>query len=239
MVQVTFLGHSGFLVNVEGAQLLFDPFISGNDQARDKIDLASLNPDYILLTHGHQDHVLDAQEIARQSGATIISNFEVANWFAEKGVEKTHPLNHGGGVDLPFGRIQYVNAVHTSSMPDGSYGGQPGGFVITHSKGAFYHCGDTALHMDMKLIPMRTKLDFAILCIGDNFTMDAADAADAAVAADFVEVTHVIGMHYDTFPPIEIEHDKAKKTFSDRGKELILMEIGQTIDMNIQLAKAV
>ncbi|PJF20450.1 MAG: hydrolase, partial [Phototrophicales bacterium] len=145
------------------------------------IDISAINPDFILLTHGHADHVLDAEVIAKQSGAKLLSNFEIVNWFGDKGVDNAHPLNHGGGVELGDNgdklRVQYVTAVHTSSMPDGTYGGQPGGFVISYDgerdKGAFYHSGDTALTMDMKLIAERTKLDFAMLCIGDNFTMDA------------------------------------------------------------------
>lgn len=235
MVAVTFYGQSGFLVEVNGKKILFDPFISGNEKAS-HININDINPDFILLTHGHQDHVLDAEVIAKQSGAKLISNFEVTNWFVDKGVENTHPLNHGGGVELGDNdnklRVQYVNAVHTSSMPDGSYGGQPGGFVVSYDgkddKGAFYHCGDTALTMDMKLIPERTPLDFAMLCIGDNFTMDAKDAARAA---DFVKVQKVIGMHFDTFPPIEIDHDAARKIFADAGKELMLMDIGEKITL--------
>jgi L-ascorbate metabolism protein UlaG (beta-lactamase superfamily) len=180
--------------------------------------------------------VLDAEEIAKKSGAKLISNYEVTNWFMEKGVENAHPLNHGGGIELGEGnnklRVQYVNAVHTSSMPDGSYGGQPGGFVVSYDgekdKGAFYHSGDTALTMDMKLIGERTALDFAMLCIGDNFTMDMYDAAKAA---DFVKVEKVIAMHFDTFPPIEVDHDEAKSVFSKAGKELIMMNIGEQITL--------
>lgn len=235
MVAITFYGHSGFLIEVNGASLLFDPFISGNPKAA-HIDISAITPDFILLTHGHADHVLDAEVIAKQSDAKLLSNFEVANWFGDKNVDNTHPLNHGGSVELGDNtnklRVQYVNAVHSSSMPDGSYGGQPGGFVVSYEgaqdKGAFYHSGDTALTMDMKLIAERTKLDFAMLCIGDNFTMDAHDAARAA---EFVNVDKVIGMHYDTFPPIAINHDAAHRTFTAKGKELFLMEIGDKITL--------
>lgn len=234
MVQVQFLGQSGFLVNVAGVEILFDPFISGNEKAA-HINVEDIKPDYILLTHGHQDHVLDAEKIAKQSGAKLISNFEVTNWFVDKGVENAHPLNHGGGISFNHDglnlRIQYVNAVHTSSMPDGSYGGQPGGFVVSYTgkeEGAFYHCGDTALTIDMKLIPERTKLDFAMLCLGDNFTMDMHDALRAS---EFVQVDKVIGMHFDTFPPIEIDHDKAISLFKDAGKELSLLGIGETKEL--------
>lgn len=236
MMNVTFYGHSCFMVEMNGAKLLFDPFITGNEKAA-HVKLEDLNPDYILLTHAHADHVLDAEVIAKQSGAKIISNYEIVTWYQNKGIENVHPLNHGGGVDLDFGRVRYVQAVHTSSFMDGSYGGQPGGFVVSgkeEGQGCFYHSGDTALHYDMKLIAERYDLDFAMLCIGDNFTMDAQDAARAA---DFIGTGNIIGMHYDTFPPIEIAHDKAKALFADKGHTLTLMEIGETLEMPLKAGK--
>lgn len=223
MIFITYYGHACFSVEVKGKKLLFDPFISGNDLARD-IDISTINPDYILITHGHQDHVLDVEAIAKQSGAKIISNFEIIQWFTAKGLDNVHAMNHGGSFEFDFGRVKYVNAIHTSSMPDGSYGGQPGGFVITHDHGAFYHSGDTALTYDMKLIGEEFNLDFAMLCIGDNFTMGIDDGVRAA---NFIKTDTVIGMHFDTFPPIEINHSEAIKKFESAGKKLILPIIGE------------
>lgn len=226
-MKVTYFGHACFLVEIENIKLLFDPFISPNELAKE-IDVESLMPDYILISHGHEDHVYDAEKIAKQSGATIISNFEITSWFNKKGIEKTHPMNHGGSWNFNFGKVKYVNAVHSSGLPDGSYGGNSGGFVIESKEGNFYFAGDTALTMDMKLIPLFTKLNFAILPIGDNFTMDVNEAL---IAADFIECKQIIGMHYDTFGFIEIDHDKAKDKFSQKEKDLLLLKIGQTQDI--------
>jgi len=229
-MKITYYGHSCFGVEHNGTHLLFDPFISGNEAAKD-INIDDIPADYILVTHGHQDHVLDVEAIAKRTGAKLISNFEIVNWFAEKGIENGHPLNHGGGYQFDFGYVKYVNAIHTSSMPDGSYGGNPGGFVVGLNDGAnFYHSGDTALTYDMKLIGERYRLDFAMLCIGDNFTMGVEDAVQAA---HFVGVNQVLGMHYDTFPPIKIDKKTAKQRFADEQIALILPEIGETIDNTV------
>jgi len=226
---ITYLGQSGFLIETNGKKLLFDPFITPNEKAdtdqHPNIHPDHIEADYILLTHGHMDHVADAEAIARRTGATIISNFEIVSWYGEKDLAG-HPMNHGGAVEFDFGTVKYVNAVHSSVLPDGTYGGNPGGFVIWNKEACFYHAGDTALTMDMKLIPVTCpKLDFAILPIGDNFTMGAKDAA---LASDFIECDDIIGCHYDTFPYIEIDHAAAIKTFTDKGKKLTLMEIGET-----------
>ena len=226
-MKLTFLGHSTFLAEISGNNLLFDPFISDNPKAS-HIDIESLIPDWILVSHGHGDHVADVESIAKRSGAKLISNFEIVSWFGQKNIAG-HPLNHGGKVNLDFGTVKYVNAVHTSSLPDGSNGGDPGGFVIWNNETSFYYAGDTALTMDMKLIPMTCpKLNFAILPIGDNFTMGYEDAV---LAAQFIQCDKIIGCHYDTFGYIKIDKNKAKEAFLKAGKELILMDIGSTIEL--------
>ncbi|MCK8519961.1 metal-dependent hydrolase [Aquimarina sp. D1M17] len=226
-MKITFYGQNSLLIETKNINILVDPFISGNPLAKDIIDISSIKADYILLTHAHQDHVLDAESIAKQNHATIVSNYEIAMYYQKKGIE-VHPMNHGGSWNFPFGKVKYVNAIHTSSFADGTYGGQPGGFVIEGETKSIYIAGDTALTMDMKLIPLTTKLDLAILPIGDNFTMGIDDAV---IASDFVECNQVLGVHYDTFGFIEIDHNEAKQKFSAKDKDLILLDIGKSIEL--------
>jgi L-ascorbate metabolism protein UlaG (beta-lactamase superfamily) len=194
-MKTTYYGHACFAVEINRRTLLFDPFITANELAR-SVDVNKIAPDYLLISHGHQDHLADAAGIARRTGATIISNYEVIAWFNRQGLQKTHSLNHGGGGSFDFGRVKFVNAIHSSGLPDGTYGGNPGGFVIESPEGNFYYSGDTALTMDMKLIGESTRLTFAVLPIGDNFTMGVADAVKAA---EFVRCDEILGVHYDTF----------------------------------------
>jgi L-ascorbate metabolism protein UlaG (beta-lactamase superfamily) len=225
-MKITFLGHASLQIQIGDTVLLVDPFISGNPKAS-LIDVSALKADYILVTHAHQDHVLDVEYIAKRTGATIISNFEIVSHYQAKDL-KGHPMNHGGSWAFDFGRVKYVNAIHTSSFADGSYGGQPGGFVIEGEHKNIYIAGDTALTYDMKLIPLQTKLDLAILPIGDNFTMGIDDAI---IAADFVECDKILGYHYDTFGYIEIDHDEAKRKFFKHDKDLMLLDIGASIEL--------
>jgi L-ascorbate metabolism protein UlaG (beta-lactamase superfamily) len=225
-MKITFYGHSSLGIEVNGKYILVDPFISGNPKAS-LIDIHSLKADYILLTHAHQDHILDVEAIAKRTNAVIVSNWEIATYYGNKGFQN-HPMNHGGSWDFEFGKVKYVNAIHSSSFPDGTYGGNPGGFVIESEHKNIYISGDTALTMDMKLIPLRTKLDLAIFPIGSNFTMDVEDAL---TAADFVECDKVLGVHYDTFGYIEIDHAEAIKKFFNSGKDLMLLEIGDFIEL--------
>jgi L-ascorbate metabolism protein UlaG (beta-lactamase superfamily) len=220
-----YFGHSTFQVTVTGKKLLFDPFITPNPLAAG-IKIDELKPDYILISHAHSDHMADAATIAINSGALVIASFEVCNWLGKKGVKNVHPLGIGGKKDFDFGTVKVFTAHHSSSFEDGSYGGTPTGFVIKSNEKNFYFAGDTALTLDMKLVPMFTKVDFAVLPIGDNFTMGYEDAADAA---KMVETKTVIGVHYDTFGFIKIDKEKAQQYFKDKGLELKLPEIGSTI----------
>ena len=226
-MKITFYGQNSLLIEISDITVLVDPFISGNPLSKDKVDIKEIKADYILLTHAHQDHILDAEAIAKNNDATIVSNFEIANHYEEKGID-VHPMNHGGVWDFEFGKVKYVNAIHTSSFPDGSYGGQPGGFIIEGEHKTIYIAGDTALTMDMKLIPMSFDLDLAILPIGDNFTMGVDDAI---LASDFIQCDKVLGVHYDTFGYIEIDHDEAKRKFFAKNKDLMLLEIGESIEL--------
>jgi L-ascorbate metabolism protein UlaG (beta-lactamase superfamily) len=223
-MRVTYYGHSCFAAQVAGKNLLFDPFITGNELAK-AIDVKKIAADYILISHGHADHLADAADIAKRTGATIISNYEVTVWYGKQGLAKTHPLNHGGGHRFDFGRVKFVNAIHSSSLPDGTYGGNPGGFVVESSEGNFYYCGDSALTMDMKLIGESTRLTFAALCIGDNFTMGVDDAIKAA---EFVRCNEILGLHYNTFPPIKIDTQDAIARFKGAQKNLHLLRPGES-----------
>ena len=225
-MKITYYGHASLGIEMNGTNIIVDPFISANELAK-HIDVNSLKADYILITHAHGDHILDVETIVKNTGATIVSNAEIAGYYEAKGF-KTHPMNHGGSWQFNFGKVKYVNAIHSSSFPDGTYGGQPGGFVIEADNKNVYIAGDTALTYDMKLISMRNPLDLAILPIGDNFTMDVDDAT---IAAEFLEVTTVLGYHYDTFGYIKIDHEVAKQKFANKHKELILLPVGDSIEM--------
>lgn len=224
-MQVTYYGHSCFLVEAGGKKLLFDPFISPNELAAN-IKVDTIEADYILLSHGHADHVADAEAIAKRTGATIVAAYEVAMWFAAKGIEKYHPMNTGGKWNFDFGTVKCVSAAHSSGLPDGSYGGNPMGFVVTAGNESFYYSGDTALTLDMQLVPKYKALSFAVLPIGDNFTMDIADAIEAA---KMVQCNKVLGVHYDTFGYIKIDKAAAIDAFAKNGITLLLPAIGETI----------
>jgi L-ascorbate metabolism protein UlaG (beta-lactamase superfamily) len=226
-MKITCYGHACFAVQVASRTLLFDPFISGNGLAR-HIDLKQVPADYILISHGHEDHIADAVAIARRTGAAIIANFEITVWLGKQGCTKTHPLNHGGGCQFEFGRVKLVNAIHSSSLPDGAYGGNPGGFVVETLEGNFYYSGDTALTLDMKLIGETTDLKFAALCIGDNFTMGVQDAIRAA---DFLRCPRILGLHYNTFSPIQIDESATVEQFKAAKKELYLLSPGESREL--------
>jgi len=229
VMKLTYYGHSCFSVEVNDLHLLFDPFITGNPAAS-HIDISKIKADYILISHGHQDHVLDVEAIAKNTGAKLISNYEIISWFADKGLQNGHGMNLGGEFHFDFGTVKYVNAVHSSTMPDGKSGGNAGGFVITptSSRPSFYYAGDTALTYDMKLIGETEEIDFALLPIGDNFTMGAKDAVRCA---EMVGTHTIIGLHYNTFEPIKIDLTKTRQLFDETGKTLLLPAIGETIEV--------
>ncbi len=225
-MKITYYGHSCFLISANGKNLLVDPFIANNPLAGN-IDVHGIRCDYLLLTHGHADHVADVETVMRHNPAAIIVGvWEIHDHYSKKGY-KTHPMNIGGWWGFDFGRVKMVQAVHSSSFPDGSYAGAPAGYVLDTPDGVLYIAGDTTLTLDMQLIPRTCPpLDAAILPIGSNFTMDAHDAV---IAAEFVQCKRVIGCHFDTFGFVKIDHAAAKRTFSDAGRELILLGIGEAI----------
>jgi len=229
-MKITYYGHSAFMVELAGKKLLFDPFITPNPLAQEaSISADDLNPDYILLSHGHADHVSDAVSIAQRTGAKVVAIYEVAEWLQKQGIENTHPMNIGGKWNFGEFTVHCTTAVHSSALPDGSYGGNPMGFVISSNDGTFYFAGDTALTMDMKLIPMLyPKLDFALLPIGDNFTMSYEHAI---IASDFIECNTIVGIHFDTFGFITIDHKEAKAAFDAKGKNLFIPKAGMSFSI--------
>jgi len=192
--KLTWLGHAALALETGGYRVLVDPFLTGNPAASLKPE--DVQADFILISHGHGDHVGDAVDIAKRTGATVISNFEIAAWFGKQGIEKNHPQHLGGGRKHPFGYLKLTLALHGSMLPDGSYGGNPCGFLLTTNDGKkLYLAQDTGLFGDMKLIG-EEGLDLAVIPIGDNFTMGPEDALRAV---KLLEPKAVIPIHYNTF----------------------------------------
>lgn len=222
-MKAIYYGHSSVLLELDGAQVLFDPFISPNPKAA-HIDINGLKPDYIVLSHAHGDHVADVAAIQKNSGAKVLAVVETAEWVRRQGVPESHVIgfNFGGTVQADFGTIKMVYALHTNAAPDGKYGGVPAGYVLKSGNKTLYFAGDTALTMEMKLLE-HAGIDWAFLPIGGHFTMDVDDAI---TACRFINCKQVVGIHYDTFPPIAIDKEQAIKKFAGAGLDLRLLEIG-------------
>lgn len=225
-MKITYYGQSCFGIESNEIHLLLDPFISPNDLAK-HIDLDSIACDYLLISHGHEDHIADAESIAKRTNCKIVSNYEIVSWFQNKGLTNGHPMNTGGSWSFDFGQLKLVNAVHSSVLPDGTYGGNPVGFIIELEGKRLYYAGDTALHADMNLIGEYWKPDIAFLPIGDNFTMGVDDAI---IASDMIKCNNIIGMHFDTFGFIEIDKTEATEKFQSNNKSLQLISIGDSIE---------
>lgn len=221
-----YYGHSCFAVEISGTTLLFDPFITGNPMAVG-VQVADIKADYILITHAHGDHIGDAVAIAKQTGATILSNYEIINYLTKQGAPKGHGLNFGGQVKYDFGVVKYVNALHSSSFHDGTYGGNPGGFIVDTVEGTFYYAGDTSIMAEMRIFGKQYEFDFVVLPIGDNYTMGIDDAV---YAAKLLRCKEVIGVHFDSFPPIVIDHAQAKAAFAKKGNRLHLLKAGEQLE---------
>ena len=226
-MKFTYYGHSCFSVLAGGKTLLFDPFITANQLAR-AIDVDRIEADFIFVSHGHFDHTSDAMRIARRTGAKVLGNWELFDWFKKCGLENTHPINPGGQFTFDFGMVKSFAAEHSSGLPDGAYGGVACGFAFKTPDGAFYYSGDTALSMDMQLVRDWAMLDFAVFPVGDGLTMGVLDAIRAA---KWVGVNKVVGVHYDTFDFIRIDHRAALKSFKEAGLGLQLLDIGSVIEI--------
>ena len=224
-MKYTSYGHSCFAVEINNQKLLFDPFISPNELAN-QIDKDKIEANFILVSHGHYDHTADLIDIAKSTQAKVICSWEIHEWLNTKGIGNTHPMNTGGKWSFEDFTVKCVVAQHSSGLPDGSYGGNPMGFIVTSSDKNFYYSGDTALTLDMQLIPGWANLDFAVLPIGDNFTMDIYDAVECA---KMIKCQTVVGVHYDTFGFIKIDHEEAVHVFEKAGMKLHLLAPGSSI----------
>jgi len=227
-MKFTYYGHSCFSVFAGGKHILFDPFITPNELAS-SINVDEIKADYIFISHGHYDHIFDAVRIAKNTGAMVLGNFEIYDWLNKQGLTNTHPINPGGKFKFDFGTVKAVTAVHSSSFPDGTYAGVASGYVFKTVDGSFYYSGDTGLTLDMKLIAeWWADLDFAVLPVGDGLTMGFEDAL---IASDYVNTSTVVGVHYDTFGFIKMDHAAAIETFASAGKKLLLLDVGAIIDL--------
>lgn len=225
-VKVTWYSHACFLIESNGTKLLTDPFITGNPLTPVRAD--NVEADYIFVSHGHGDHVGDTVAIAKRTGATVVSNFEIQNWMVAQGVENVHPQHIGGGYDYPWGRLKLTIAHHGSVLPDGTYGGNPAGFLFYVQDKKIYHACDTGLFYDMKLIG-EEGIDLAILPIGDNFTMGPDDALRAV---KLIQPSQVVPIHYNTFDVIQQDaHAWARRVEAETSAGVVVLEPGDTLDL--------
>ena len=219
-VSIKWLGHSAFQLDIDGHKLVIDPFLTGNPVAQTAAD--DVDGEIILLTHAHGDHVSDAISIASRSGATIVCNFEMGNWYMAQGLTDVFQGNPGGSFRNDWMSAKWTVAHHSSSFPDGAYGGQPNGFVIRGGGYTIYHAGDTALYSDMRLVGDEGP-DVAIVPIGDVFTMGVDDSI---AAIKLLRPKSVIPMHYNTFPPIEQDAAAwAARVESETDAKAVVLEI--------------
>src|SRR4051812_41242844 len=225
---ITWFGHNAWSVESGGTRVLVDPFL--NDSPTSPVKSDAVEADFILLSHGHGDHVGDTVAIAKRTGATVLAGFEVGNWLMKKGVSegKVVGMNPGGGVQQPFGHVKFTIAHHSSSMPDGTYGGVPGGFLLKLGEARVYFACDTALFLDMKLIGAG-GLDLAVLPIGDIYTMGPDDSIDAI---NLLNPKQVAPCHYNTWPPIAQDAAAwAEKVRSHTAAEPIVLEPGEQLSL--------
>lgn len=221
--QITYLGHGAFQIDTAGKTLLIDPFFTGNPSATVSADKVAA--DFIVVTHGHGDHVGDTVAIAKRTGALVIANFEITEWLAKQGVEKVHAQHIGGAHKHPFGTLKLTIAHHGSMLPDGSYGGNPCGILLKLACGTIYHAADTGLFYDMKLIG-EEGIDVAILPIGDNYTMGPDDALRAV---KLIQPKRVIPDHFNTWPILAQDASAwAARVRAETSTEPVLLAPGET-----------
>ncbi len=226
-VSITWHGHATFSLDIAGTKIVVDPFFAGNNPAA-KTAVADVAADYILQTHGHGDHIADTLTLAKRTGAQVICNFEIMNWISSHGHENCHAMNTGGGYNFPFGRVKMTPALHSSGLPDGTYGGDPGGYLLTVSGLRLYIAGDTALFSDMVMIGA-DGLDLAILPIGDNYTMGPDDSL---LALEYLNPKVVVPCHYNTWPVIAVDaEDWANQVRANTSTKPIIPAIDEPFSL--------
>jgi L-ascorbate metabolism protein UlaG (beta-lactamase superfamily) len=227
-MKATYYGHSTIGIRGDDIDVLFDPFITPNKKAKG-INIDTLKPDYIFLSHAHEDHVADMAAIQKNSDAEVICIVETGAWVERQGVssDKITAMNLGGSLKTSFGSAKIVYALHTNATPDGDYGGLPVGYILKSGTKKIYFAGDTALTVEMQLLA-EEELDWAFLPIGGFYTMDVEDAVRAA---KMINCKNIIGIHYNTFPPIAIDEEEAIKKFASAGINLHLLKIGESIEL--------
>lgn len=230
---VTWLGHATWSIDADGTCIIVDPFLKPHNPTATATvnDVADLQPQFILVTHGHGDHTQDLLELAKAGNALVVCNYEIGEWLNRQGITNVHTMNHGGSYTLPFGRVKMTIAHHSSMLPDGTYAGNPGGFLINFNDGHdVYIAGDTALTYDMRLIGEVGGVDLAILPVGDNYTMGPEDAI---VAAQFVKAKHVLPAHYNTFPWIAIDVEQfARRLQRETGIDCTVLEVDGSLTLD-------
>ncbi len=228
MAKLTFLSHAAFLLESNSHKVLIDPFLTGNPLAKTKPE--EITCDFIVVTHGHGDHIGDTVAIAKRNNATVISNYEIATWAGEQGV-MAHPMHIGGAHQFPFGRVKLTIAHHGSGFQTDAgmmYMGNPAGALLTVEGKTIYHAGDTALFYDMKLIGEMNPIDVALLPIGDNFTMGIDDAVKAT---ELLNPKKVVPMHYKTFDVIDVEPGEFAEKVKAKGFDVEILEVGGTLEI--------
>lgn len=225
-MKLTYLGHSGICIELASAQLLIDPFLTGNPVAVHRPE--DFSPSHILLTHAHGDHVGDTEAIAKRCGAEVVSSFEIVTYLSARGLSG-HGMNPGGSFQFPFGRVKFTPAWHSSSFPDGTYGGMPMGVIVEAEGKRLYHAGDTALFSDMALIGQK-GLDVALLPIGDNFTMGPEDALEAV---KLLNPKVVIPIHYNTFELIKQDPEVFKAAVeAQTSAQCVILKAGDAYGLS-------
>jgi len=228
-MKATFLGHAAVYLESDKTKIVIDPFLTGNPKAAAKAD--DLDPDFIVLTHGHSDHIGDALPIAKRTGATIIATYELASWLGDQGA-KTSAQNHGGWCKYPFGAVKFTPAFHSSSVPDKNgvpiYLGEPAGVIIQVDGKTVFHAGDTALFSDLKLIGDDVAIDLAFLPIGEHFVMGPKDAAKAV---EFLHPKAVVPIHYGTFPPLVGDPKEFARLAEGKGAKVVILQPGESLEV--------